>query len=147
MSDDADSNTESSTVRKRTQATKRDQDVFLSSRRPGENRDNSVMLLDERDAIVLLYQLADALDAADDLLPEWEVGVRESDDADDWDFYHPRAPDRRLAIEMALEEASEEFDDPVAYEATPFDSESDFEPWYTDDYDDFLAGKGVYVDG
>jgi hypothetical protein len=136
----------SGTSRKRTQVIGRDEDLFITARRPGETRDDGCILLDERDAMTLFYQLADQLAQREDLQPKWEIGVCEADDTDNWEFYHPDAPDRRVACERALEEASDDFDEPVVYMTSPIDFETDWEPWFTDDYDSFLQNKGVFRD-
>lgn len=57
----------------------------------------------------------------DDELPfkcEWEVGVQEAGDPDDWEFYHPRAKTEEAARKKARKEAQSDFFDPIVYMIT-----------------------------
>lgn len=50
---------------------------------------------------------------------EWEVGVCEAADDDEWEFYHPLARSEQRARELAEEYAREDgFDDPSVYQIT-----------------------------
>lgn len=53
---------------------------------------------------------------------EWEVGVNEAGDPDDWEFYHPLAKSEEEAQRKAHEEAREDgFTAPYVYMCTgPF---------------------------
>ncbi|GAA1280181.1 MULTISPECIES: hypothetical protein [Actinomycetes] len=65
------------------------------------------------------------LDEGDDKLPfrcQWEVGVNEAGDPDDWDHYHPLAKSEDEAERKAQQEARDDgYTDPYPYMVTgPF---------------------------
>lgn len=124
--------------------------VFLESRHP-DDRESNVIRLDEPDAETLFWQLAEWL-GYDEMLPEWEIGVQESNDEDEWDFYHPTAADPLSARRRALAEASEDFDSPEIYQVTFFGNDDRglgrmelgqyprqrYAAWHTDEYLEFM---------
>ena len=46
---------------------------------------------------------------------QWEVGVCEAGDTDDWEHYHPKAKTGEEAAQKAQEEARSDFFDPCVY--------------------------------
>jgi len=56
---------------------------------------------------------------------EWEVGVNEAGDPDDWDWYHPMATNQEEAKQKAKREAEKDgYTNPYVYEtAGPFKPE------------------------
>lgn len=66
------------------------------------------------DKKTLLYQLLEDANA-DELLPEWEIGVQEAGHPDEWDHYHVRAATEEEAHRRARDEAWSDFDDPMVH--------------------------------
>lgn len=139
--------------KQRTHIHARDDAIWIKSEPAEQECGGGLLRLRPQDAEILFWQLADWLGHAE-LIPEWEVGVREADDHDCWSFFHPKAPDPLTARLRAVEEAEgRHWDDPEVYQVNyvshhiedhrfqgRFDEER-WVAWLTEDYQEFMEAK------